>query len=336
MALPKAKAEVTQQYMDVLPEDPGTGWLARARNAARARWSEAGLPVRRDEYWRYTDPRGYTDVDPAFASSSAATDLFAGIDAVTLTFVDGVFDPAQSDDLDLAGARLDLLSQAGAVDIHWAQDLLGHLETNGQAPVARPLAALTTQMASEGVLIHVTGNAAKPLRLRYVSGGGQPSMQQVVKLDPGASLTILEEGLPGARSSVTLEADVAKGAALNHIRVQGPEREQQAMTHLFARIGEESQFKSFTLTGHGTLTRNEAILDIVGDNAVAHVAGAALGEGTFHHDDTVFVTHDAVGCESRQVFKKVLRDGAVGVFQGKILVKEGAQKTDGYQISQSL
>ena len=50
----------------------------------------------------------------------------------------------------------------------------------------------------------------------------------------------------------------------------------------------------------------------------------------------MFITHDAVNCESRQVFKKVLRNGAVGVFQGKILVKAGAQKTDGYQISQSL
>ena len=65
-------------------------------------------------------------------------------------------------------------------------------------------------------------------------------------------------------------------------------------------------------------------------------AGAAVGDGDFHHDDTVFVTHDAERCESRQVFKKVLRNGATGVFQGKILVKKGAQKTDGYQISQSL
>ena len=50
----------------------------------------------------------------------------------------------------------------------------------------------------------------------------------------------------------------------------------------------------------------------------------------------MFVTHDAVDCESRQVFKKVLRNGAEGVFQGKILVKQGAQKTDGYQLSQAL
>mgnify|MGYP006147260015 CR=1 FL=1 len=72
------------------------------------------------------------------------------------------------------------------------------------------------------------------------------------------------------------------------------------------------------------------------EQAVAHVAGAAVGDGAFHHDDTVFVTHAGQRCESRQVFKKVLRNGAVGVFQGKILVKPGAQKTDGYQISQSL
>ena len=68
----------------------------------------------------------------------------------------------------------------------------------------------------------------------------------------------------------------------------------------------------------------------------AHIAGACMGDGDFLHDDTVFVTHAAERCESRQVFKKVLKNGATGVFQGKILVKQGAQKTDGYQISQSL
>jgi hypothetical protein len=87
------------------------------------------------------------------------------------------------------------------------------------------------------------------------------------------------------------------------------------------------------------LTRNEHVVELVGDDAIAHVAGAAMGDGAsapFHHDDTVFVTHDAQRCESRQVFKKVLRNGAAGVFQGKILVKPDAQKTDGYQISQAL
>ena len=105
---------------------------------------------------------------------------------------------------------------------------------------------------------------------------------------------------------------------------------------MFTRLGEKSVYKSFTLTVNGVLTRNEQVVELTGDEAVAHVAGACVGDGDFHHDDTVFITHDAVDCESRQVFKKVLKNGAVGVFQGKILVKPGAQKTDGYQISQSL
>jgi Fe-S cluster assembly protein SufD len=133
-----------------------------------------------------------------------------------------------------------------------------------------------------------------------------------------------------------MEVEVADGAAFHHVRAQGRDHERRAVTHMFARLGEGSTYKSFTLTANGVLTRNEQVVEFTGDNAVAHVAGACVGDGDFHHDDTVFVTHDAVACESRQVFKKVLRNGATGVFQGKILVKQGAQKTDGYQISQSL
>jgi Fe-S cluster assembly protein SufD len=108
------------------------------------------------------------------------------------------------------------------------------------------------------------------------------------------------------------------------------------ITHLFARLGEEARLKSCTLSVNGRLVRNEAIVWLNGKGGSAHVAGAALGDGDFLHDDTVFVTHAAPGCESRQVFKKVLRGGAVGVFQGKILVEQPAQLTDGYQKSQSL
>ncbi|MEM7239309.1 MAG: SufD family Fe-S cluster assembly protein, partial [Pseudomonadota bacterium] len=65
-------------------------------------------------------------------------------------------------------------------------------------------------------------------------------------------------------------------------------------------------------------------------------APAIWPEAGAHLDNTVFVTHDAVNCESRQVFKNVLADRSTAVFQGKIYVKEGAQKTDGYQISQAV
>jgi Fe-S cluster assembly protein SufD len=188
------------------------------------------------------------------------------------------------------------------------------------------------------VVIRATGRAAKPVHFVYERSaeGADALVHHVIRLDPGAELTLLESGAGAARLNVVTEVELGEGAALHHVRTQGRDHERRAATALFARLGRQARLKSFTLTFNGRLTRNEAVVEFAGDEGVAHVAGACVGDGDFLHDDTVFVTHDAVGCESRQVFKKVLRGGAVGVFQGKILVRPGAQQTDGYQISQGL
>ena len=341
MALPKAKEDALAARLAGLPAVAGKGWLATARAEALARLTAMGLPARRDEYWRYTDPASLNAPEAPVAQRFDASDEpapFDGMDRVKIVFVDGVFDPVASDDLVLAGVSIERLAQVGSTDIHWAQGLYGVLEGRGQTPVARPFAALNTAHAMDGVLIHVTAKAAKPVSLIYVHDADTSDaiLHHCVKLDPGAELTLLENGPAAARFSKVLEVDVADGASFHHIRIQGRDHQRRAVTHVFARLGAKSELRSFTVTANGRLTRNEAVIELAGDEGRAHVAGAAVGDGDFHHDDTVFITHAAVACESRQVFKKVLMNGAVGVFQGKILVQPGAQKTDGYQISQSL
>ena len=311
--------------------------LSAARATALSRLQAMGLPGRRDEYWRYTDPADLNSVSAPWAAvfvPGDEADAFGEIDRLKVVFVDGVFDSAASDDLSLSGVQITRLSDPAP----WVQTLYGQLEAKGQHPVPRPLAALNTAFATDGMLIRVTGQAAKPVSLVYVhrSETSDATLHHCVLIDPGAELTLLESGPAAARCSMVLEVDVAPGARFHHIRTQGRDHDRRAVTHIFARLGSGALFKSFTLTANGILTRNEAVIDLMGDDAVAHLAGAALGDGAFHHDDTVFVTHQGLRCESRQVFKKVLKNGAVGVFQGKILVKPGAQKTDGYQISQSL
>ena len=337
MALPQAKLDVTEARIAALTLSDD-GWSAPARRDALARVRAMGLPTARDEYWKYTKPDSLVSaqVDPAAIFVHDEAPIFGNRDRLKIVFVDGVFSPEESDDLSLEGVDIDRLSDAK--DIHWAKDLYGVLEAGGQDPVARPLAALNTAFATDGVLIHVTGKPSKPINLiyRHADEASDVILHHVIKLDAGAEATILENGPAAARLNKCLEVDVADTATLHHIRAQGRDHERRAATHLFARLGKESTFKSFTLTVNGVLTRNEVVIDITGDDAVAHVAGACMGDGAFLHDDTVFITHDAVNCESRQVFKKVLRNGATGVFQGKILVKPDAQKTDGYQISQSL
>jgi len=342
MAVAQAKTDALSARLDAL-DLPRGGFTRAARAEALARLQAMGLPHRRDEYWKYTDPASLIAAEAPAAAlfDNGEPPVFDTIDRLRLVFVDGVFDAAASDDPALAGVEICRLAEADAADIHWAKSLYGVLEARGQDPVARPLAALNTVAARDGMLIRATGRAAKPVSLVYLhkSETSDAILHHCVRVEEGAELTLLENGPAAARFNKVLEVDVAAGGRFHHIRAQGRDHERRAVTHCFARVGEGALFKSFTLTANGQLTRNETVIEIVGDRAVAHVAGAALGDGGFgiyHHDDTVFVTHAAEDCESRQVFKKVLKNGATGVFQGKILVKPGAQRTDGYQISQSL
>ena len=338
MSALQAKIDVTEERI-AAHDMPQGGWSMAARTEALARLRSMGLPSRRDEYWKYTRPDTLTQVGATNAAVLATDEapVFGEIDTLQIVFVDGVFDEAASADLTLEGITIERLAAANA-DIHWAKGLYGALETNGQTPVERPLATLNTAFATDGVLLHITGKPSKPIHLiyRHVSNTSDAILHHVIKVDADAEVTVLENGPAAARFNECMEVDIADGAKFHHVRAQGRDHERRAATHIFARLGTESTFKSFTLTANGVMTRNECVIELTGDDAHATIAGASLGDGDFHHDDTVFITHDAVNCESRQVFKKVLRNGATGVFQGKILVKSGAQKTDGYQISQSL
>jgi len=341
MALRQTKEDATTARLEGCSLPEGGSWATAARKSALARLQDMGLPTRRDEYWKFTRPDTLTSTDVPSAAVFDPKDeppVFDAINRLKVVFVDGVFDPEASDDLAMAGVKIERLEHAAESDIHWAKELYGQLEINGQTPVQRPLAAMNTAFATDGLIIHVTEKAARPISLIYNHGSDVSDvlLHHLIKVEPGAELTVLENGPAAARFNKVMEVEVCDGAAFHHVRAQGRDHERRAVTHLFGRLGAESTFKSFTLTANGVLTRNEVVLELIGDDSVAHVAGAALGDGDFHHDDTIFITHDAVNCESRQVFKKVLRNGATGVFQGKILVKAGAQKTDGYQISQAL
>ena len=317
------------------------GGFASARRDALSRLQDMGLPGPRDEYWRYTDPRPFNAPEATAlpVPQEQATPLFETLDRLTLVFVDGAFDEAASDDLALEGVEITTLAKAD--DANWAADLYGRLEAAGQNPVRRPFATLNTAAAQDGLLIRVTGKPSKPIHVvhRRASDNADAIWHHVIRVEAGAELTLLETGMSGARSNSVIEVDLAEGAAFHHVASKRAVDPRVGIGHIFARVAAKAQFKSFTLSVNGTVMRNEAVIDIAGDDAVAHIAAAVLGDGgkaPFHQDDTVFITHGAERCESRQVFKKVLKNGAQGVFQGKILVKPGAQKTDGYQISQAL
>ena len=232
MAAAVQRATVTAGRVDGLPL-PAGGWTAPARAAAAARLAAMGLPQRRDEYWRYTDPASLNAPQPPAAAlfDPQEPPVFGAIDRLRLVFVDGVFDAAASDDPAEAGVEITRLADTQGADIHWARDLYGVLEAAGQAPVPRPFAALATAHATDGVLIRATGRASRPVSIvyRHASETSDAILHHCVKVEPGAEVTLLENGPGAARFTSVLEVDVAEGGAFHHIRAQGRDHERRGL-----------------------------------------------------------------------------------------------------------
>ena len=303
----------------------------KARDAAFARFEAHGMPTRRHEYWKYTPVRDL--VPDAATPAGAAADAFAEVDAFRLVFIDGVLDEGRSD-RDALAAEADF-PEAGA---GWIDGIYDELQSRpipgAQKQVERPFADLNMAMAAGGAALRIPAGTAlsKPVHLRYEGEAGA-HLRHVVLIEKGAAATLLESGAGALTTGA--EIVVEDGATLDHLRAQTEVAERQ-FTALFARIGAEARFKSFTLAADAALIRNETVMVLAGEDGNGHVAAGVMGRGKALVDNTVYVSHEAPHCESRQVIKNVLDDDATAVFQGKIYVREGAQKTDGYQISQSV
>jgi Fe-S cluster assembly protein SufD len=312
--------------------DEAAAMGAASREAAFARFEAHGLPTRRQEYWKYTPVR---DLAPdTGVSARDAADPFASVDAYRLVFTDGRIDMARSDHAALSAVA----EVAGPEGAPWMEGVFNTLQ-NRDIPgamfqVERPFADLNMAMFTDGLAIRIPAGLTldKPIHLRYEGAVGSHLRLEML-VEKGASVTVLESGAGALTTGA--EIVIEDGGSLDHLRAQTEVGERQ-FTALYAQVGEEASFKSFTLCADAALIRNETILTMAGDNGSGHVAAGIMGNDGTLIDNTVYVSHEAEHCESRQVFKSVLDGDAKSVFQGKIYVRAGAQKTDGFQMSQAV
>ena len=304
---------------------------AKAREAAFARFEAHGLPTKRDEYWKYTPVR---DILPDVGVSASGSDVFAEVDAYRLVFVDGQLDAARSD-RDALAKVADVADKDGAP---WMDGVFNALQAKpvegAQKQVERPFADLNLALFTDGLAVRIPAGQTldKPIHLRY-EGETPAHLRLEMLVETGAEVTLLESGAGALTTGA--EIVVEDGASAHHLRTQTEVAEQQ-FTALYVRVGAEAMFKSFTLASDASLVRNETMVTMAGENGGGHVAAGVMGRDHALIDNTVYVSHEAPHCESRQVVKNVMDGDSKAVFQGKIYVKEGAQKTDGYQISQSV
>jgi Fe-S cluster assembly protein SufD len=350
VAATKTKAEqaLSQNFEAVAAKLPGGRAIAEARKAAIGAFAALGLPHRRIEEWKYTDLRvALKEALPPAVGGSAevsaqeidgALETLAALDAYRVVFVDGVHAPEFSA---AAGARgLEVASLAAAL----AKSGDGLIREG--APSQEAVIALNTAFMTDGAIVRIAKGAelAKPLLLVYARSSPEGRLittRNIVRVAAGARATIIEAHvtLPGAapgQANALSEVSVGEGAHLTHLEVTLAGDTASHLATWLATLGEKSTYRAFQLTAATGLARSNLFVTFKGQGAKLDISGLFLGRGAEHIDTTLVVDHAVPGCVSRELFKGVLTDRARGVFQGKVIVRPGAQKSDGKQMAQVL
>jgi Fe-S cluster assembly protein SufD len=311
-------------------------WLNTLRADAAAHFAARGFPTRRIEQWKYTDLAPLAQ--SSFAEPLTMVDGTIALPAANAphraVFVDGRF-RADLSTLEGLAFRATGLAQHLAD----AEAALGALAK----PENEPLAALNTMLFEDGLFLDVPEGVDGGL-LELVSVAVDPGRpfafhpRHLLRLGAGARLTLIETATGGGTClhNPVFEIDVAEGASLTHGRMLQEAATVFHLSTIYARIAAEGTYDNFTVAAGPRLTRNEIHAALVGPRAACHMNGAQMASEGQHVDTTTSLDHAAPDCASRQTYKTVLAGRSRGVFQGKILVRRPAQKTDGYQMNQAL
>jgi Fe-S cluster assembly protein SufD len=304
---------------------PGVGRSAidRRREAGMTRFESLGLPTRKLEAWKYTDLRRLEK----FSFDRASAD--AGQSGIAVPASLREFVPAQGPSMVFVNGRL-------RPDLSHLSDLPQGLRLGGYA------AALD----EDGAVLRIAANAVieAPIRLVFLTAPGEEPVAShpriLILAGANSQATVIESyhGTDGAAyfTNAVGDAEVGDGARLRHYRRQSEGLQAVHLVNGSVRIGRDATYDSFTLSLGSDLARTEVTATFTGPGGNGHVTGAYLADGNRHIDTTTLIDHAVPDCRSREVFKGVLDDKGRGVFQGKIIVRRDAQRTDGYQLNRAL
>jgi Fe-S cluster assembly protein SufD len=329
---------------------PGAGNVAALREAAFKVFEQQGLPHRRIEEWKYTDLRAVMrDAKPlaalpdaqAKARAKDAGQWLAKVGARRIVFVDGVFTPELSDLSALEkgltiGSLADALVKADSATMRYL----------GRATSAKddPAVTLNTAFMGDGAVIHIADGAVieRPLHLSFVTSDKAVSIfvRSLVVIGKGAKATLIEsfEGPSGVDYQVNhaLELSVGEGAEFDHVKIAHEGDKALHVGTLIADIAGKAKIGDFSFASGGAVVRNQIFMRLSGQHTNANISGASLLKNRQHADNTLVIDHAVPHCTSRETFKSVVDNEARSVFQGKIIVRPDAQKTDGKMATHAL
>ncbi|NEU99442.1 Fe-S cluster assembly protein SufD [Bradyrhizobium uaiense] len=329
---------------------PGKGKIADQRQQAFEAYERSGLPHRRIEDWKYTDLRALMREVLPLAPAPDAAALDRATAAIKLRAIDGVrrlvlVDGAFAADLS------DLGSLEKGLSVRPLREVLdaGDAALSAQAfasDISNPMIALNGAMATDGVVIDIADGTVltRPLHIVHVASGTAPVAtftRSLLRLGRDTGVTLVESYLAaeGAKAYQThdgLIVAIGDNARLDHVRLVEDSVDAFNISSATVTLGAHAHFNTFGLTSGGHVSRYQLTVTCAGEGSKVETNGVNLINGKQHADTTLFMDHAVPHCASREIFRAVVDDRAHSVFQGRIIVRPDAQKTDAKMMTRAL
>ena len=349
-----AKTETGRALSDIfaIAQDrlPGAGKVADLRRQAFEAYERLGLPHRRIEDWKYTDlrvlmrevlPSAPAPDAAALKRAGAALKLHAIAGVRLMVLVDGVFAPDLSQTADLEKG----------LGIRTLREVLEGGDAALQAQVFAPensdaMVALNSAMMTDGLVIEVADGTVltQPLHIVHIASGASPEAmftRSLIRVGRHAGATLVESyiGADGAKAYQvhdSLIVAIGDGARLDHVRLIEDSREAFNISSAVVTLGANAHFNTFGMNTGSLVSRYQAIIAVAGEGSRVETNGVNLLNGRQHADTTLFLDHAVPHCSSREIFRAVVDDRGHSVFQGRIIVRPKAQKTDAKMMTRAL
>ncbi|MFA9479603.1 Fe-S cluster assembly protein SufD [Phycisphaerales bacterium AB-hyl4] len=330
--------------------DHGPAWLRPIREQAIARLADLGLPTRKHEEWRYTDPARLTQTNFTLPSDRAtvtaeqvARFAIPDLDAHTLVFVNGRY-VAELSHIGKLPEGVTVLPLNDALDKH-RDRIEPHFAEEGE-PSSKAFTALNAALCDDGVFVHIAENKQldKPvLLLNIMAGTDEPTITNPRTFflgDANAEGTIVERYVSLDDSvyftNAVAHVEAGQGAHLSHYLIEEESPKAFQLSTLLTEQSRDSNVDSHTMLFGGELVRNNCNPRLNGEGGDCLVNGLYMPTDHQHMDNHMRVEHNAAHCDSRQFYKGVLNGHGRSVFSGRIRVEIDAQKTDAKQTNANL
>ena len=324
-------------------------WIKEARDKSWQRFSKIGFPTTKSEFWRHTSldslMKHYFCWGRVERPSVDVLDHLRSLDfdvehSDVIVFVNGFLVRKLSKIGDLPDKTvMKTILEADDASIGSAFGKVLHEEN-------RPFAALNTAYFTDGLFLKVPEGKIlpRPIHIVYVTTDGthkcQTHVRNLLLLDRDSSANVIEhylgENIQSYFVGAVTEAVLSRGSSLTHTKIQQETDLAYHFGTLSVRQEEGSKLTSRLFALGGTLGRSEVETCLAGHNAECLLEGLTVAKDHRHMDIRTFVDHAVPGCKSEQVFKSVLDHEAVSIFDGRVLVRENAQKTDAKQSNKNL